>query len=89
MTETIALEWAPLWDAMKTTPDAWIPTTEKMYWDMLEVLPPRAMSGRTFLVGEADHHNVDGRAVYACFTKLGDSYRARYLTLAQFKELTQ
>lgn len=86
---TTTLEWQPLWDAMKTTPDAWIPTTEKMYWDMLEVLPPRAMSGCTFLVGEADHHNANGRAVYACFANLGDSYRARYLTLAQFKELTQ
>jgi hypothetical protein len=86
MTETIALEWAPLWDAMKTTPAAWIPTTEKMYWEMLEVLPPEKMIGRNFLVGEADHHNADGRAVYACFTKLGDSYRARYLTVDEFMQ---
>jgi len=81
---TTTLEWAPLWDAMKTTPEAWIPTTEKMYWDMLEVLPPRKMMGTNFLVGEADHHNADGRAVYACFTKFGDSYRARYLTVDEF-----
>lgn len=81
---TTTLEWAPLWDAMKTTPEAWIPTTEAMYWEMLEVLPPRKMMGTNFLVGEADHHNADGRAVYACFCKFGDSYRARYLTVDEF-----
>jgi hypothetical protein len=88
MTAT-TLEWASLWDAMKATPEAWISTTEAMYWNMLGALPPRAMSGSTFLVGEADHLNADGRAVYACFVNFGDSYRARYLTLAQFKEATQ
>lgn len=82
------LEWAPLWDAMKATPKAWIPTTEKMYWDMLECVPPRAMANRAFLVGEADDHNADGFAVYACFKKFKDNYSARYMTLAQFKELT-
>ena len=86
---TMTLEWAPLWDAMKATPEAWIPTTKAMYWGMLEVLPPRKMMGTNFLVGEADHHNADGYAVYACFKKFKDDYSARYMTLAQFKELTQ
>jgi len=85
---TMTLEWAPLWDAMKATPTAWIPTTEEMYWEMLGCVPPRAMAGRTFLVGEADHHNSDGFAVYACFKKFKEDYSARYLTLAQFKEAT-
>ena len=82
---TIALEWAPLWDAMKSTPGAWIPTTEAMYWEMLECVPPRAMTSGSFLVGEADHHNADGYAVYACFKKFSDDYNARYMTLAPFK----
>ena len=78
------LEWQELWDAMEANPDAWIPTTENMYWEMLGVVPPIKMLGRNFLVGEADHHNADGRAVYACFCTFGDSYSARYLTVAEF-----
>lgn len=76
--------WAELWDAMKETPSAWIETTEKMYWDMLEVLPPIRMDGRKFLVGEADHHNATGEPVYACFKRLGSKFFARYLSVAQY-----
>lgn len=79
------LEWQPLWDAMQAHPDKWIPTTEKMYWEMLEVLPPRDMTRRAFLVGEAHSDNAEGYPVYACFKKLGDEYFARYLTLEQFR----
>jgi hypothetical protein len=78
------LEWQALWDAMDASPDAWIPTTEKMYWDMLEVLPPKKMMGRNFLVGEALRHNSQGEAVYSCFTKFGDTYKAKNLTVAEF-----
>jgi len=81
---TISLEWQALWDAMDANPEAWIPTTEKMYWDMLEVLPPEKMIGRNFLVGEASHHNSQGEAVYSCFTKFGDTYKAKNLTVAEF-----
>ena len=79
-----ALEWQALWDAMDAQPDAWIPTTEAMYWHMLEVLPPRKMLGRNFLVGEPLRSNEQGEMVYRCFTKFGDTYKARNLTLAQF-----
>jgi hypothetical protein len=79
------LEWADLWAAMDAKPSEWIPTTEGMYWQMLEVLPPRAQRGRAFLVGEANNTNADGYPVYACFNKLGDDYFARNLTLEQFK----
>ena len=81
---TYGHEWAPLWAAMKSSPDAWIDTTESMYWAMLEAVPPVDMAGGAFLVGEADHHNDQGQAVYACFRSRG-GYRARYLTLAQFR----
>jgi hypothetical protein len=79
------LEWQALWDAMKETPSAWIETTECMYWEMLEVLPPEKMIGANFLVGEADHHNAQGEAVYACFKKVGSKYFARYLSIDQFQ----
>ena len=78
------LEWSDLWAAMDAAPDAWIPTTEAMYWHMLEVLPPRKMVGDNFMVGEPMRHNNAGEAVHACFTKFGDTYKARNLTLAQF-----
>ena len=77
--------WAELWKAMKETPGAWIETTEKMYWDMLEVLPPARMDCSKFLVGEADHENSAGEPVYACFKKIGAKYFAKYLTVAQFE----
>ena len=83
MTQT-KLESQALWDAMDASPDQWIETTEEMYWDMLEVLPPRKMIGGNFLVGEALRHNSKGEAVYSCFAKFGDTYKAKNLTVAEF-----
>lgn len=81
------LEWQPLWDAMKAKPDAWIPTTENMYNEMLNVLPPRAWTGGAFLVGEAYTHNAEGYPVYACFKQVGNEYEARHMTLREFNLL--
>ena len=78
------LEWKPLWDAMEASPNDWIPTTEAMYWEMLGVLPPRKMIGQQFLVGEALHSNGNGEAVYSCFTKFGDTYKAKNMTVNEF-----
>lgn len=83
-TDTKPLEWDALWDAMDANPSEWIPTTEAMYWNMLEVLPPRKMLGQNFLVGEAVRSNGEGEAVYSCFTKFGDTYKAKHLTYAEF-----
>ncbi len=79
------LEWAALWAAMEASPDEWIPTTERMYWQMLECVPPRAQSLGAFLVGEAQRHNEEGKAVHACFKQAGQAYSARYLTVEQFR----
>ena len=78
------LEWQPLWNAMDANPSEWIPTTEVMYWEMLEVLPPRKMLGQNFLVGEALRHNSKGEAIYSCFTKFGDTYKAKNMTVNEF-----
>ena len=80
------LEWKELWDAMDANPSEWIPTTEAMYWEMLEVLPPRKMIGQQFLVGEALCSNGNGEAVYSCFTKYCDKYAAKNMTLKEFIE---
>ena len=81
------LEWSDLWDAMKREPKVWQLTTKGMYYEMLEALPPQDMTGRAFLVGEPDHHNSEGFAVYACFKIVHKRYEARYLTQAEFSEL--
>ena len=84
-TQTAPLEWSLLWTAMKAAPSEWIPTTEAMYWNMLECLPPRTQSKGAFLVGEAETHNASGHAVYACFKQSGDDFSAKYMTLAEFR----
>ena len=78
------LEWQPLWDAMDAHPSDWIQTTEKMYWEMLEVLPPRAHIGASFLVGEALHDDDEGQPVYSCFDKSFGKYSAKNLTVKEF-----
>lgn len=82
---TAPLEWQPLWSAMDATPEAWIPTTESMYWEMLECVPPRAQRQGSFLVGEPLRHNSEGKAVHACFKETKDGFFARNLTVDQFR----
>lgn len=79
------LEWSALWAAMDAAPEAWIPTTEGMYWEMLECVPPRAHAGGAFLVGEPLRHNAEGKAVHACFKQSGKAFFARNLTVEQFR----
>jgi hypothetical protein len=67
---------------------AWIPTTKAMYWEMLEILPPRAQTRRAFLVGEPLTDNAEGFPVYSCFKKTGDDYHAKNMTLAEFRNIT-
>ena len=81
----VKLEWKELWDAMDAAPDAWIETTEGMYWHMLEVVPPRAQLGDRFLVGEPLRHNEEGKAVHACFKEIGPQFFAKNMTVEQFK----
>lgn len=81
---TKPLVWDDLWAAMKAKPTEWIETTEKMYWNMLEVVPPRRQTRMAFLLGEANHTNEEGKEVYAAFKQQGDRYYARYMTVAEF-----
>lgn len=83
---TTPLVWKPLWDAMRSSPGVWIPTTEEMYWDMLEALPPLRMGRGMFLMGEADHSDDEGCKVYACFLQKGRAYFARYMTKQEFDD---
>lgn len=79
------LEWSELWAAMDASPEDWIPTTEAMYWHMLECVPPRAHKSSSFLVGEAKTHNSEGKAVHACFKKIGSEVFAKHMTVEQYQ----
>ena len=79
------LELSALWTAMDAAPEAWIPTTEAMYWEMLESVPPRAQKSCSFLVGEPKTHTDEGKAVHACFKKVGNAYFAKHMTVAQYQ----
>lgn len=87
-TPDVPLEWSPLFAAMKEASDKWIPTTEAMHEAMLGTVPPAAISGSAFLVGEPNHHNDQGSAVYACFKLTAGKFYAKYLTRAQFRDET-
>lgn len=78
------LVWAELWAAMDANPNQWIETTEEMYWEMLEVLPPRKMIGKSFMVGEPLRSNGKGESIHACFKKIGNTYRAKNMTVNEF-----
>jgi len=84
--EQTPLEWTALWQAMDANPEQWIPTTEKMYGYMLEVLPPTAYWNGAFLVGEPRTFDRNtGEDIFACFAKCGEDYKAKHLTTRQFK----
>lgn len=56
-------------------PGYWMTTTEARYFDMLNVLPPAAMTAGAFLVGEAsDHHGAAGRPRFACYRTNGTAF---------------
>jgi len=89
MTTTTPLEWDDLWAAMDAQPAEWIETTEAMYWQMLEVVPPRLQSPSRFLVGEALRHDSEGNAVHSCFWERSDGrYFAQNQTVQQFRSET-
>lgn len=87
MTETSKpLEWDDLWAEMEKPGYPWVLTTESMYDEMLNVLPPRAYGGDGFLVGEPLTHNNEGEAVHAGFFRLIDgNYYAKNMTVREFQ----
>ena len=73
----------------------WKKTTQEKYWEMLEILPPAAMTTLGFLVGEpADHRAcpVTGNfgARFEAFVKVGDQYfvASEPMTVTGFKTIT-
>jgi len=49
--------------------DAWTETNEENYWDQLECLPPRKMTGSVFAVGEPF-----SMTIHAVFAEIGGRF---------------
>ena len=67
---------------------AWQPATWALYNYFLNVLPPAYWADSVFAVGEANHHDDNGRAVYLCFRRNPANrkqFEARYATVADLK----
>lgn len=76
--------------ARQDEPIIWTEETEERHWEMLEVLPPTAMIGGGFLVGEPwDHHALNGQPRYEAHIKRGSKYlvASRPMTIKEFKAL--
>ena len=69
------------------TPITWSATTKAQYWEMLECLPPAAMSKGWFLVGEPyDHDAGNGQPRFSAYRQYGNTYEtsSRPITRAEF-----
>jgi len=72
-----------------TDPITWTETTEDRYNDMLEVLPPAAMIGSAFLVGEpSDHCAATGQPRFEAFRQRGAVYlvASRPMTIRELRD---
>lgn len=86
--EVMALnDWTTQRAALQNTPVTWNETTEEVYHEMLEVLPPAAWHNGAFLVGEAsDHSYSTGRPRFECFRQRAGQFHgsSRPMTHKEF-----
>ena len=81
--------WCEWKAAQQRTPITWSETTQKRFWEMLEVLPPAAGTPgfRAFLVGEPwDHDAGNGQPRFQAFRKHQGRFEvaSRPMTRAEF-----
>lgn len=75
--------------ARQDTPIAWREIDEERFTWMLECVPPAAMRGARFLVGEAyDHHALTGEARFHGYKQEGARYfeTTRPITVREFRQ---
>ena len=53
----------------KSNNGLWVETTERVFWDQLECVPPKAMKGDAFMVGECHSNNC-----YAVFIEVDERF---------------
>lgn len=78
--------------ARQDEPIEWQEITEEKYWDMLEAVPPAAMIGGHFLMGEPmDHHAVSGLSRYSAIIMRDGKYftSSRPVTLPEFRAILE
>ena len=84
------LEWSVLRFVMKKEYKGerrWVETTEDMFHEMLNIVPPRAQTCWAFLMGEAWDSNADGKAIYEAYKADGNGrYFAKYMTVKEFEQ---
>ena len=84
-------EYSALFEIMDAHPRQWVPTTEKMFHDMLEVLPPVAYCNvknwTGFLMGEPVTHDTHGDAIYSAYICVDGKFYAQNMTVKEFKDL--
>jgi len=67
--------WQQAAAARQQTPLVWLPCTETLYRDALEVLPPIEWRNGAFCVGEpSDHCYATGRPRYQAYRQTNDKY---------------
>lgn len=57
--------------AQDAEPLTWLPSTRDRYWAALGVLPPAAMIGSWFLVGEPMDHHARGAPRFSSYRSVG------------------
>jgi hypothetical protein len=68
----------------KAGDSSWVETSQKHFYDLLDVLPPARMKDTAFMVGECYTHDKDKGAMYdACITVDG-RYFIRLAPLRSF-----
>lgn len=85
--ETTVSEFCSWKAKCQRRPIAWLVTTEDRFDEMLCCLPPAAMQGSGFLVGEPwDHDALTGEPRFQAFRQSGDLYEvsSRPMTKREF-----
>ncbi len=63
----------------------WTETTEKTFYDQLEVVPPIRMKFNAFMVGECYTHDYDLRQpIYSTFVQIGNRFFGKHCALNTF-----
>jgi|SRR6187431_2626982 len=87
-------DWTAAQAARQQTPIEWLPATAEQYGEMLDVLPPLAFNGWSFLVGEpCDGCMATGRPRYEGYRRIepngsrsaGYQVTSRPVTVAEFR----
>jgi hypothetical protein len=64
----------------------WRETTESVYQEMLNILPPAYLEADLFMMGEPYSHNASGEAIFSIFKACGDRYFALHGTRRHIRE---